>query len=593
MKNIVSLILENAFKWLSNKCVIYQNDSITYLDLLHRTKGISFALKQIYYNQYKKNTGNDELIAIIVDKDLELIPIMLGIMTVGAGYLPIDPNLPVERIEYILKNSGANFCIVKTELIGKIQNLNVDTLILDQADLIEESRKYKVKDLKDKGELVNILVKNLLPSSLAYTIYTSGSTGDPKGVMINHSSLLNLVNYQVQFFNINTRTKCLGFANISFDASVWEYFSTLASGGAIVFDSKESILPGENLENTLKKYKITNVTLPPSALALTNPISLNDLMVVISAGEKLTDHVISIWAGKDFKFYNAYGPTEATICSTIKQVFPGTNASIIGKSFANSLLYVVTENTKNELVKNKGKVGELYIGGPGVAMGYLNNEELTQKSFVCDKGFCDYIVYKTGDLVQINVENEIEYVGRIDNQVKIRGYRIELEEIEQKINLLSTVKSSIAVGYNDSLFAFIEFKDNKMSMRSDTLRSFLQEKLPDYMVPSTFIKVDKFPYTNNGKIDRNKLINDLIASESKNNGFELTHTEKTIIEICRELLQNEDIKITDNFFQLGGHSLLMTRVILSIRKKLNINININEFITTKSLKELANIVDSK
>ncbi|WP_198042723.1 non-ribosomal peptide synthetase, partial [Oceanobacillus sp. AG] len=389
--------------------------------------------------------------------------------------------------------------------------------------------------------------------NLAYVIYTSGTTGKPKGVMVEHEGLANLVYHFKEYLEIKEKDRMGQFASIAFDASIEEITKCLLNGATLYIIPEEVIYNYHSFENYINQNQITILTLPPTYLRHLNGKSLKSIRFLVSAGSASTKELVELWGEK---YVNAYGPTEATIGATMwKPIkYNQYNTVPIGKPVGNKSIYILNKHLQLQPV---GVFGELFIGGEGVARGYLNRPELTKEKFLPNPFSPGEKMYRTGDLARYLPDGNIEFLGRIDHQVKIRGYRIELGEIENTLLEHPDVKDATVMDWKDSenetyLCAYVVFRNSDASTE---LRDYLSQKLPAYMVPSFIEELDIIPLTSNGKIDRQALSKPTGADQFKEYVAPTTELEKKLVEIWQEVLEVERIGVTDNFFNLGGHSL--------------------------------------
>jgi amino acid adenylation domain-containing protein len=421
------------------------------------------------------------------------------------------------------------------------------------------------------------------PDNLAYVIYTSGSTGQPKGTMLSHRGLRNLASAQTQVFNPLPSDRILQFSSLSFDASVWEVVMALLHGATLVLATRESLASGQGLLDTLRKQAVTTVTLPPSMLAALPEEPLPDLHTIIAAGEKCPGALAVRWANGR-RFFNAYGPTETTVCASIFQVVEDQRAESspqsqpIGRPIANFQTYVLDARMQPTPV---GVPGELSIGGVGLARGYLNRPHLTAERFI-PHPFSEQAgsrLYKTGDLVRRLPDGNLEYLGRLDHQVKVRGFRIELGEIEavlrEQSGMRAGIRDVVVLAREDApgdgrLVAYL-ITEPGASPNISELRNLLRERLPDYMIPSAFVTLQSFPLTPNGKVDRHALPPPERTRPELDAGYVTPRNdlEQALADIWQKVLGIESVGVHDNFFDLGGHSLMLAKAHTQMQELFN------------------------
>jgi amino acid adenylation domain-containing protein len=430
--------------------------------------------------------------------------------------------------------------------------------------------------------------------NLAYVIYTSGSTGEPKGVMVSHAGFTNLLQSQTSTFKLHPRSRVLQFASASFDASVFELCMALCSGAALCLARTESLRPGQPLLSLLQRHAISIVTLPPSTLAVLPPTELPYLQTIITAGETCPAELVQRWGGGR-QFFNAYGPTEATIWATVEECELEERRPTIGRPIANTEVYVLDE--RREAV-GIGVAGELYIGGVGLARGYMRRADLTAERF-SPHPFSKQPgarLYRTGDVVRWRGNGKLDFIGRVDEQVKVRGYRIELGEIEAVLRRHARVRECVVIAQADEirdrrLVAYIVSRDEEVVSTSE-MRRHLAECLPEYMIPSIFVPLESLPLTPNGKVDKQAL------PGPEHNRPELTDSyqaprspiEEVLCGIWGEVLRVEQVGIHDDFFELGGHSLLATQVVSRIREVLQVEVPLRSLFESRTLANMAETI---
>jgi len=560
-------LFESIVPQFKTKTALHMNGSeLNYGELNKRANQVAHAL-------IEQKIGPESIVAISMERSFEMIIAMLGVFKTGAAYLPIDPGYPTERLDYMIQDSDASLLLTQKKLNASFPG--------------DKLSKLFIEDIEVEGKEFNNPKIIVDADNLAYIIYTSGSTGKPKAVMISYASMHNLVQSQIKAFSITDKSRVLQFASFSFDAAVSEIFTTLLSGATLVLIDSETIVSGDGFQDYLREMKITTATIPPSVLRISQPQSLGNLETVISAGESLPVETARTWA-ENRQMINAYGPSETTVCASLYKFNSLQNEEIIpiGSPLYNTQLYVLDSNMNSV---PDGSAGELYIGGLGVARGYLKRPSLTAEKFIPDpfSGKSGARLYRSGDLVRYNKNGLIEFLERIDQQIKIRGFRIELGEIEAIINSSADVENCFvtAVGKSDkTIVAYIISKD-KESNKTTEISTLLEDQLPDYMRPSALLMIDEFPLTINNKIDINKLPApeelraEYVEPKSKN--------ELQLVSIWQDILKVEKVGTTDNFFNLGGHSLLATQLISRIRNDFGISLPISNIFTYPTIAELS------
>ena len=539
----------------------FENHTLTYKALNEKSNQVANYL-QI------KGVDNTSIIGILQTHSPELIISILAILKAGGTYLPIDPDYPVGRTDYLLKNSKSDFLLTNVETesltftgeIINIHNLDLST--------------YSPQNPTNKTSL----------NDLAYIIYTSGSTGAPKGVMVKHQGLTNYIYWAAKtYFKTDTEAMAL-YSSIAFDLTVTTIFTPLITGAKIIiYDSDDTEFV---LYKILRENKTTVLKLTPAHLDLLKGNVYQDSKVktLIIGGDDLKVGLAKdiTHAFGDIEIYNEYGPTETVVGCMIHQYHEESDTSLsvpIGKPIDNTQIYILNEDLN---VMPVGLSGELYISGAGVAHGYLNNAELTGEKFIENPFVTGKTMYKTGDMAKYLENGSIEYIGRADNQVKIRGHRIELGEIERCLTQIPAVKN-VAVILKESLNAYIV----AAGISEKELKQKLSETLPHYMVPTNFIFMDQLPLTLNGKID----ISALPEPDTREVKFEAAHTltEKALISAISEVLGNDNIGMNDNFYQLGGDSI---KAIQISARLLNVGyvVKAKDILKFETVGEIASII---
>ena len=536
------------------------------------------------------------LVGICVERSIEMFIGILGILKAGGAYVPLDPTYPRERLDYMVLDAQVSILLTQEKFKSQFSTKDIHQVCLDRdwSAIAQECRENPVS--------------KVTPDNLAYVIYTSGSTGKPKGVMIEHQALVNFTQAAISEYGISESDRVLQFASISFDTAAEEIYPCLTSGGTLVLRTDEMLTSVATFLKACQEWKLTVLDLPTaywqqivSELATTDVMLPESLRLMIIGGERALPESVKLWqkcVGNYPQLVNTYGPTEGTIVATTYKVTASTQLKKevpIGRAIANCQTYILDKNLQPVPI---GIPGELYIGGTGLARGYLNRPELTQETFIANPFSKDLNsrLYKTGDRVRYLSDGNIEFIGRIDNQVKIRGFRIELGEIEAVLSQHLQVSAVVVIAREDQpdnkrLVAY--FVSNSEQSITDELRSFLKIKLPDYMLPSAFVQLDKFPLTPNGKVDCRALAQLEIEDNLSNNFVPPRNsTEAQLAAIWSSVLGIKHVGIDHNFFELGGHSLLATKVLSMIQKTFEVELPLRYFFEASTIAELAQHIET-
>ncbi|GBF80263.1 non-ribosomal peptide synthetase [Aphanothece sacrum] len=546
-KSIHQLFEEQVNKTPHAVAVVYENESLTYQELNQKANQLAHYLQRL-------GVTSNQLVGICLERSPLMIIGFLAILKAGGAYVPLDAKYPPKRLNYMLEDSGILVLLTQTKLTNLFNNYSGTRIDLD-----ENWNNITQNSLDNPNNIIS-------SKNFVYVIYTSGSTGTPKGVLIQHKSLLNLVFWHQNAFNLTEKDRATQLAGIAFDASVWEIWPYLTCGASLYIVPSDIITSPNLLKDFLSEQKIT-ISFLPTPLAetiITDDWTNNcSLRFLLTGGDKL-NHFPS--SSIPFTLVNNYGPTENTVVTTSQKLTSDLlreKEPSIGRPITNNQVYILDQCQQPVPI---GITGELYIGGAGLAYGYLNLPELTETRFIPHpfSRIEGEKLYKTGDLVRYRNNRQIEFVGRIDDQVKIRGFRIEIGEIESVLNLHPQVKEAIVIAKEEPsglkrLYTYFIASD---SLTIGELRCFIEEKLPQYMIPAFFIKLDAFPLTANGKIDRRALLEtDIKIDEQETHIVPSTEIEKILVEIWQEVLNLKIIGIHDNFFELGGDSILAISIV--------------------------------
>ncbi|MCU0286404.1 MAG: amino acid adenylation domain-containing protein, partial [Acidobacteria bacterium] len=613
-KTIYELFVEQAGKTPDYIAVIGPGGmSITYEELNRKSNQLALLLRE-------KGVEPDMVVGIMAERSVEMVVGLMGILKSGGAYMPINPEYPQERIDYMLKDSNAKVLIInKSEIRNPKLETNPNNQNLNDQNKKRNSGAALVLNFENLNfEFVSNFVlraSNLFSSNLAYIIYTSGSTGKPKGVMIAHNALMNRLNWMQRNYPIGQGDVILQKTTFTFDVSVWELFWWSMSGAALcLLEPGGEKDPGQ-ITLTIERNHISTMHFVPSMLSIfldyvqanNQAKKLSTLKWVFTSGEALLPVHVERFnellpRENDVALANLYGPTEATIDVSYFNCLEKKEREVIpiGKPIDNINLYILDKNFHHQPI---GMIGELYILGTGLARGYLNRSELTAEKFInfhhlsfllngrLRWGLHHSKLYRTGDLARWLPDGNIEFMGRIDLQVKIRGFRIELGEIENQLLKHKCIKEAVVVinvntMKDKNLTAYVISTDKLLEIE---LREYLQQKLPDYMIPSHFVQLEKIPLTPNGKLDRKALPKpELKVSESYIAPKD--EIEKKMAVIWSEVLDQTVIGVDDNFFHLGGHSLKATILVSKIHKVFQVNVPLAEIFKTPTIRNLSNYI---
>ncbi|MGG3806589.1 amino acid adenylation domain-containing protein, partial [Metabacillus fastidiosus] len=574
-KLIHQLFEEQVEKTPDHVAVNFGDKNLTYQDLNDKSNQVAEMLRE-------KGVQSDTIVGIIVDRSFEMIIGIMGILKSGAAYLPIDPDTPIDRIGYMLKDSNAAMLLTKNLFMEQFK-FDLETINLDTVDLLRYSK------------------ENLQPinysSDAAYIIYTSGSTGIPKGVIIPHYSAIRVVK-NTNYIDIYDSDSILQLSNYSFDGSVFDIYGALLNGARLVMIDKDTVI---NLSKLSQVIRTENISIMFITTALFNTLvdleldCLENIRKILFGGERVSvQHVQKALKriGKD-KLVHVYGPTESTVYATYYFINEATEIIPIGKPLANTSAFIVD---KNYQLLPFGVPGELCISGDGLSKGYLNNDELTVEKFVSNPFVPGERMYRTGDLVRMLPDGNIEFLDRIDHQVKIRGYRIELGEIENHLLKHDEVKEAVVIAKKDKddqpyLCAYFTSDKPRVELIKE-IRTILTKDLPDYMIPAFFVQLEKLPLTTNGKIDRKALPEPDESSFTVDYKAPTNKVEEKLLSIWQDILGVKKVGINQHFFEVGGHSLKATTMISRIHKELKVEVPLRQIFQTPTIKGIGEFITS-
>ncbi|HEY9836625.1 MAG TPA: amino acid adenylation domain-containing protein, partial [Vampirovibrionales bacterium] len=519
--------------------------SLTYQDLHHHSNQIARYLQQW-------GVKPEEFVGLCLPPSSEAIAWILGILKAGGVYLYCDPTYPSERLLFILSDAEVSLLVTRSPFVPSPTPPQLSIL-----DLAQHQEAIGQQNSKNLPYFITL-------NHLAYVIYTSGSTGKPKGVLIEHRGLYNLILAQKQVFKFNQQSRILQFASFNFDASIFEIVMALSTGATLYLADPESRYGGIALMTFLRKFKITHACLTPSVLSTLPSGELPALNTLISAGESCSPALAQPWVNA-CHFFNAYGPTESTVWATVAEITEITQNLPIGRPIPNIQIYLLDANLQPVPI---GISGELYIGGEGIARGYLNRQQLNSERFITHTFIPEKTVrlYKTGDLARYRTDGNLEFLGRLDHQVKIRGYRVELREIETIITQYFNLKQARVIATDpNQLVAYLVPNENQPIDRNE-LQNVLSKTLPGYMIPQELIVLDSLPLTDRGKLDCTQLP----TPKTLTPGTFIppgNPSEAALAKIWETLLKCDRVGMNDNFFDLGGNSLLAVRLLTQINQQ--------------------------
>ncbi len=565
--------------------VVFENQQLTYRELNAKANQLAHYLQKL-------GVKPEVLVGICVERSLEMVVGLLGILKAGGAYVPLDRTYPQERLAFMLENSQVTVLLTQKHLLESLPAHKAKTVCLDSNwEVIAQ-------------ETTENPVHSITPENLAYVIYTSGSTGKPKGAMNTHQAICNRLLWMQDYCQLTTADRVLQKTPFSFDVSVWEFFLPLLVGARLVVAQPEGHRDTNYLVNVITQQQITTVHFVPSMLQvfLEQPgvEKCKSIKRVICSGEALPVELEKCFFQRlDAELHNLYGPTEAAIDVTCWKCenYPSSAVTVpIGRPIANIQIYLLDRYLNPVPI---GITGELHIGGVGLAKGYLNNPELTTEKFIPHpfNNKPGARLYKTGDKARYLPDGNIEFLGRIDYQVKIRGFRIELGEIEAVLNQHPAVRETVVTAQKDELgnqrlIAYVVA--NNPSLQINQLRSFLQEKLPEYMLPSAFVMLEAMPLTPNGKLDRRALPAPDQQRPELQSAFIAPQTpiEKQLAEIWMQVLGLKQVGVNDNFFELGGDSILSLQVIAKANQ-VGLHFTPKQMFQHQTIAQLATVADIK
>lgn len=570
---VPQLVAQQAAVTPATIAIVAGNQELRYRELNQRANQLAHYLRA-------QGVRANMLVGLCVERGLEMVIGLLGILKAGGAYLPLDPTYPRERLAFMLEDAQVSVLITQRHLVSHLSIQRGTTICVD-------SDAHLLAKQPESDPAITII-----PADLAYVIYTSGSTGLPKGVRIAHSSLLNLLHWHQDAFAVTSADRATQLTSPAFDATGWELWPYLTIGASVyLVDDVVRITP-VLLRDWLVRKNITMSFLPTalaeSMLMLEWPTT-TALRFLLTGADTLHRYPVP---DLPFALINNYGPTEATVVATSGVVPPLTHATTppsIGRPIAHTQISILDESLQPVPA---GEMGELYIGGAGLALGYLHRPELTAEKFIVHPE-SGVRLYRTGDMATFLPDGQIAFLGRADSQIKIRGYRIEPGEIVAALNRHMGVQASVVIAREDTpgdkrLVAYLVLEP-EAHITLHSLRETLLTTLPDYMVPTTFVLLDELPLTPNGKLDRVALPAPDVSNTVRDdvNVAPITPTEEKLVAIVAPLLGLEQVGVDENFFMLGGHSLLGTQIIARVAESFGVDLSLRSLFESSTIQQLA------
>jgi amino acid adenylation domain-containing protein len=579
-ESVVHLLFDSqAGRTPAGIALVFNEESLTYGELNAQANRLARYLRSL-------GVGPETKVGVLLERSIDMVVGLLGILKAGGAYVPVDSSYPKDRISFILGDAQCSALLTQRSLADSLSNRNAVVVCLDtHSDFISQKSPDPVQ-------------VDICPDNLAYVIYTSGSTGKQKGVEITHRAVVNFLHSMTQAPGITQSDALLAVTSLSFDIAALELFLPLVTGAKVVLATSEDAADGSRLIEKLSRNKITIMQATPATWSMLLRAGWEDgsELKILCGGEALPQGLAAQLLRHCDCVWNMYGPTETTIWSAIHRVDSAARSIPLGRPISDTKIFLLDARLNFLPV---GVPGELYIGGTGLARGYFNRPQLTAERFIPDPfgSQSGGRLYQTGDLVRSGADGTIEFLGRMDHQVKLRGFRIELGEIEAALVKHQSIDGAVVSAREDAggekrLIAYVVGKAGA-NIAADSLRNFLSESLPTYMLPSTFVVLAEFPYTPNGKIDRRALpAPDFDKREGRPSGqASATQVEEVIANIWAEVLGLDRVGTDENFFDLGGHSLLATQVISRLREILGVEIAIRRLFETPTVSGLAETIE--
>ncbi len=582
--SLPQLIEEQVNRTPDNIAVVFHDQQWTYRQLDERANAIAVSLRTL-------GVKPECLVGLCLERSPEMLAALLAIQKAGGAYVPLDPTFPQDRLAFMLSDSAAPVLITQTSLASLYSDYQGKVVLLDE--IAERSPKAKRRTSSKKVQPCS--------EDLAYVLYTSGSTGKPKGVMISHQALVNFLVSMQRQPGLSANDTLLAVTTLSFDIAGLELYLPLITGARVVIADRETAADPYVLMKEIERCGATVMQATPATWRMLIDAGWQGKpdLKILCGGEALPADLAAGLAKRGCELWNLYGPTETTIWSTLHRVDDAareqTISISIGRPIANTQIYILDANLHLVPI---GVTGDLYIGGDGLSRGYLNRPELTAEKFIPNPFDSSSLIYKTGDLARYRSDGNIEFLGRSDHQVKVRGYRIETGEIEVALVAHPAVGQAVVMARTSSssdavLVAYLVPAEAGKEPESASLRAFLRQSIPEYMIPSAFVTLNAFPLTPNGKVDRRslpELSNESLAARTEYTAPR-TSNEQAIAAICAEVLNLERVGVHDNFFDIGGNSLIATRLVFQLQEHFQVRLPLVRLFEMPTVAGLAKAVE--
>jgi amino acid adenylation domain-containing protein len=560
--------------------IVDEHERLTYQELNRRANQLAHLLRE-------HNVGPESLVGICLERSVSMVVALLAVLKAGGAYVPLDPQYPRERLSFTLEDSGMRIVITQQHLVNSLPENNALLICLD-------SDRDAIASRSEANPEVTVQ-----PQNLAYVIYTSGSTGQPKGVQICRRALVNFLHaMRIQPGIVNSDI-LLSVTTLSFDIAALEIYLPLMVGARLVMASHETARDAIQLARLIDDCEATLMQATPTTwrMLMDNGWQGREKLKMLCGGERLTEALARCLSELGGELWNLYGPTETTVWSSVYKVQKASPAVSIGRPIANTSIYILDRTL--QLIPS-GAVGDVFIGGEGLARGYWGRAEMTADAFIPDAQGDERgaRLYRTGDLGRYLANGNIEYLGRADHQVKVRGYRIELGEIEALLSSQAIVKDVAVLAQEETaddkrIVAYVVLNEATGVTAAVELRESLKKKLPEYMMPSAFVELPVLPLTPNGKIDRRALAAQNQSHVISNREYvePRTETEKAVAVICGDVIRVERVGVHDNFFELGGHSLMAMQVVSRLRESLQVDVTLRDLFENPTVAQLSEVIN--